>query len=1038
MINSSSLHTLIKTLLLLPAALLATAAARAQSPTDGIIDYSTCGYRASETVFPRVTAVVRVAPVDGDNYEALQAAIDYVASLPADAEGHRGAVLLDTGTYTISQPLRISSDGIVLRGRGRDSTVIVKTGTHRGAAIYIEGTRRIVTGDTLDITDDVAPGDVTIHVAAPSLRCGDRVIVLRPSTKEWIAAMGMDDFGGGLDYTGWKASDIDLAWHRTVTAVTPGSSPTITLDAPLTCAIQAKWGGGKVVVGHNAGEIRECGVEHLSIEGCAPGEALTATDEDHCWDGILIDNAVDCRVRGVSFRRLAGSAVSLQRGARRITVEDCTADEPLSETGGGRRCVFLTRGEQTLIQRCVSHSGMHDFAAGYCAAGPNAFVQCEAEEALSFSGSIGSWACGLLFDIVDINGNNLTIANLEQFGCGTGYNAANTTLWQCTASTVSCYSPPTAGGDNTNRAVGCWGTLTGNAAWSSSNNHVQPRSLFYDQLARRVGDGSPDGRILPRNTNATSSPTIEQAALMAHEALTMPRLTLRQWIDSIVADELKMMSEELSDVPYITQVKADKAAKVRRHTILEPDDYSITNGRIVHNGELVTGHRYQPPWWNGRTKDNYVETKSKPAITRFVPGREGTGLTDRIDSVVTWMRREGYCLLDHNYGLWYDLRRTDHERVKRADGDVWAPFYEQPFARTGEGRAWDGLSLYDLTQPNRWYWARLKEYADKGASRGLLLFHENYFQHNIIEAGAHWVDCPWRPVNNVNGTDFPEPVPFTGDKRVFMAERFYDISNDVNTPLHKQYIRMCLDQLKDCPNVVHLISEEYTGPLHFVRFWLETIAEWEAETGRHPLVALSCTKDAQDAILADETLRSTVDIIDIRYWHYNTDSLWAPPAGTNLSPRQLQRKHKSGTVTAEGVYNAVRQYTAAYPDKAVTYFAQGYADNGWAVLTAGGSLPDVTIDNAKLRADIKDMTPMTTAADAGETPGSPEAYVMGNPRKGYIVYSPQGEATVGVAPATYRLYTVDTKTGAVSLTHDRTTTRGTLTLPQGVTWIERR
>ena len=63
---------------------------------------------------------------------------------------------------------------------------------------------------------------------------------------------------------------------------------------------------------------------------------------------------------------------------------------------------------------------------------------------------------------------------------------------------------------------------------------------------------------------------------------------------------------------------------------------------------------------------------------------------------------------------------------------------KQPFARSGEGTAWEGLSKYDLNRPNAWYWNRLKQFAEKGAEKGLLLFHENYFQHNILEAGAHW------------------------------------------------------------------------------------------------------------------------------------------------------------------------------------------------------------------------------------------------------------------------------------------------------------
>ena len=77
------------------------------------------------------------------------------------------------------------------------------------------------------------------------------------------------------------------------------------------------------------------------------------------------------------------------------------------------------------------------------------------------------------------------------------------------------------------------------------------------------------------------------------------------------------------------------------------------------------------------------------------------------------MNRKHSCF-DQNYGLWYDRRRDDHERVRRRDGDVWGPFYEQPFGRSGQGTAWEGLSKYDLKRPNAWYWSRLKEFAEKG------------------------------------------------------------------------------------------------------------------------------------------------------------------------------------------------------------------------------------------------------------------------------------------------------------------------------------
>ena len=973
------------------------------------MDYSTCGYHASEQRLPDVAVAVYVPWQEGDCSPLIQQAIDQVARRKPDATGHRGAVLLGEGEFRLDQPLHMTASGVVLRGMGREKTCLVKHGVERGALIYIEGSKDVTPSisDTLFITAERIPaGSTKLTVQTSNFKLqtlnfnvGDRIDIVRPCTSEWIESLQMDDFGGGLDYTGWKPTDIELRWDRTVTAI---HDDTLFIDAPVTTAITADFGGAYIVRGRHKDELTECGVENLTLQSAV--NDWNPKDEDHCWDAIYINNVRDSWVRRVNFRHFAGSAVNLQRETSRITVEDCIAQEPVSEIGGWRRQVFLTRGQQTLFQRCVSRQGIHDFAAGYCAAGPNAFVQCEGEESLGFSGSIGSWAAGLLFDIVNIDGHDLRFANLEQFQFGTGWNTANSMFWQCTASTIECYSPDTL---NRNSAHGCWGTLTGNGHWTSSNDHVQPRSLFYDQIEKRLAghsgtsETSVNPYLLPRSTNATSSPDVEQARAMAQKSLEEPRLTMEMWIDSV---PFTASTEPKSPMGSISPMES-----IRSTAPIALSGSCLANAE----GVLFTGNQYNIPWWSGRVKDNFCEREAKPAITRFVPGREGTGWTDRIDSVVNFMAKNHYAMMEHHYGLWYDLRRTDHERVRRADGDVWAPFYEQPFSRSGQGKAWDGLSRYDLTRPNQWYWSRLSEFACKAAQHDILLFHEHYFQHNILEAGAHWVDCPWRPVNNINyeASPFPEPVPFAGDKRIFMAEQFYDETNETLRPLHRQYIRMCLDQLKDRPNVVHLLSAEYTGPLHFTRFWLQTIAEWEQETGCHPLVALSCTRDAQDSILNDPLLSKVVDIIDIRYWHYNTDGLWAPEAGKNLAPRQWMRKMKVGKTGFDEAYRAVREMRDRYPDKAVTFFSQQYPLYGWAILMAGGSLPNVPLKaqqsplNAQLLHDLTQMKPID-----GEG-----CVALGHPTAGYLVYVTNASASIPVETGKYHTYSVDTKTGDIRL-----------------------
>ena len=594
-------------------------------------------------------------------------------------------------------------------------------------------------------------------------------------------------------------------------------------------------------------------------------------------------------------------------------------------------------GEQCLFQRCYSEQGMHDFVAGLCAAGPNAFVQCDGQESLSYSGAVGPWCTGLLFDNVNIDGNDIKFCNLGLEGYGIGWNTANSLAYQCTAAGIFADSIPD--GSN-NHVFACWAQFNGSGDFQQCNNHAKPWSRFASLLEKRLGrDVSSQCRVLERErNNVSNNPTYDVAQKMVEEA-RKPRITMQMWIaDSArftasVSPDKAVAVDKIKESALYSAKKADK-------TKTEKPSFAIRDGKIMVADTLLKGARMNTPWWNGRVRYSAFP-KIADAVTRFVPGMEGQGTTTRVDSVVAHLRDKHVVLFNQNYGLWYDRRRDDHERVRRRDGDVWAPFYEQPFARSGQGTAWDGLSKYDLTKLNPWYIGRIRDLAEKGAKNGLLVINQHYFQHNILEAGAHWVDCPWRPVNNINGTVFPEPVPFAGDKRVWMAEYFYNIDNPVMRQLHQQYIMNMLDAFADQPNVIHSIGEEYTGPYHFTKFWLQTVAEWEAKTGKHVWVALSCNKDVQDAILQNPELRKVVDIIHIEQWYYTQKGLYAPEGGKNLAPRQYQRRLRPGKVTHDDVFKSVSEYRTAYPEKAVIYSGASAPENGKAVKDAGGSCPNL-------------------------------------------------------------------------------------------------
>lgn len=93
-----------------------------------IPDYSSCGYENSNKPIPDVENRVFVSWQEGDCSARIQQAIDYVSILKPDAQGFRGAVLLDEGTFCLHQPLRLTTSGVVLRGIHRDRTILKKWG----------------------------------------------------------------------------------------------------------------------------------------------------------------------------------------------------------------------------------------------------------------------------------------------------------------------------------------------------------------------------------------------------------------------------------------------------------------------------------------------------------------------------------------------------------------------------------------------------------------------------------------------------------------------------------------------------------------------------------------------------------------------------------------------------------------------------------------------------------------------------------------------------------------------------------------------
>ena len=351
------------------------------------------------------------------------------------------------------------------------------------------------------------------------------------------------------------------------------------------------------------------------------------------------------------------------------------------------------------------------------------------------------------------------------------------------------------------------------------------------------------------------------------------------------------------------------------------------NGWFVHGDAAVWGWMQHNGWWRPGQRPNLARRSVGDPLGDVRPNR-----TEDLGALTDSMLRYGYPGFEHNYGLWYDRRRDAHDVEVRTDANAVPPFLEQPWARSDEGQAADGLPKYDLTRFNPWYFERLKAFADLCDRKGTVFFHKFYMQHALLETQAHYIDFPWRPGNCLQDTGMPEAIP--------AANAFYDVSNPVRRDLHRRYIRQCLDVLGGNERVVFQISEEYTGPLSFMQFWQDTIAEWEQEHERKVHIGLGATRDVQEAILADAARADAIDVLDLRYWWIKEDgTLYAPEGGREVPGRDFdQGGRQAAECPPERIYEKTRSYRDRYPAKAIIDAIEGDRQQCWAFLMAGGSM----------------------------------------------------------------------------------------------------
>lgn len=454
-----------------------------------IPDFSRVGYHHGDKSIPRYPVIKEIYPVkNGDSREVIQQAIDEVSRIQPDQNGHRGTILLKRGVYKISGSILLNTGGVILMGEGDrvNETRLIATGKDRRSLIQVKGSGSMeeIVGSRVKVADDFVPvGAYSFRVAsAKGFRSGDRVVVYRPGTQEWIHAIKMDQIAERKGTRQWTPEEYGLAFERKIIRIEGNK---LFIDNPVVMQMDKQFGGGEVYAYSFDGRISEIGISDI----CFESEFEDYEDNEHGWSAVELDKVENCWVKNITARYFGLGAVNCGYFARNVTVTDSRCLESKSVITGGNRYSFCNNGQQNLFMNCQSTEGRHDYATGARVCGPNVFYNCTATQTFSDIGPHHRWAVGTLYDNIITDGY-IDVQDRGQMGSGHGWAGVTQVVWNCRAKLAAVQNPWTSGH---NYCIGLKGAKypghfpdRPDGIWEGLNEvNIFPRSLYIAQLMAR-------------------------------------------------------------------------------------------------------------------------------------------------------------------------------------------------------------------------------------------------------------------------------------------------------------------------------------------------------------------------------------------------------------------------------------------------------------------------------------------------------------------------------------------------------------------------
>ncbi|KAF9275804.1 hypothetical protein BGZ68_010507 [Mortierella alpina] len=493
-----------------------------------IPNFSRVGYRQGHVKIPIVPVKKTLKPAkdQGDDTIRIQKALDEVANLPLAPLGRdgiqvRGAVLLTKGVYRVAKALVIGRHGVVLRGEGPDAgsgTTILATGEWQGDLIRINAWLdpqinrrlapmytpprngyRVMFGTQIRQGIYIPAGTTVLPVDNTSVfNVGDKIVVDLRDAVEWSKYVETN--------ATWKPDTTEFKFERTIVNI-DRSEHTLTIDNPMVMNIDPQYPLGAAKIDHffhKISMISDVGVENLRLSKQPPKiqegleHAVTIDNTIHGW---VSDVSTDGFMLGIGASEFSSF----------ITIQNCKVDSRRLKPEK-RRIGFSLNGQMSLVNHCETVGAFYDFTSGGPVSGPNVFVGSNGTDSLGPSGPRQDWVMGSLYD--NIASGYSSVLNQRLSGFVRGWTGAFNVFYNCKSK--GGYSKFESAPGTTNWIIGFkdlpsdYGIWWGNSTIVSPNNTVNPRSLYWSQLAERTGQ-CPDELMRMNGADARVYSTPEDA-----------------------------------------------------------------------------------------------------------------------------------------------------------------------------------------------------------------------------------------------------------------------------------------------------------------------------------------------------------------------------------------------------------------------------------------------------------------------------------------------------------------------------------------------